>query len=120
MWDILKDSNGNVKMISMTAGDTPSFKVWCGVKNELGEIEEYIPEENDEFVFACKKDRTDTEYLFKIEIPVDTMVVRFKEAHTKNLPTGKYIWEISLNKPDIDYHCTFICEKILQITTEVY
>lgn len=120
MWKIANDSNGDIKAIYLTAGDTPSFKINCNVKSESGEIEEYVPEANDEFVFACKQDKSDSEYLFKIDIPIDTMTVRFKEADTKNLTPGKYIWEVSLNKPDVDYHCTFLCEKLLLITTEVY
>lgn len=121
MWNIIRDDSTNeVKMITMTVGDTPSFKINCNVKSNNDEIEPYIPEDEDEFIFACKRNKNDEDYLFKIDIPNDTMVVQFKEEHTKGLPLGKYIWEISLNKPSIEYHCTFIAEKILKLTTEVY
>lgn len=120
MWKLIKDSAGEIRTIELTAGDTPSFKINCNVKSPDGEVVEYIPEEGDVFIFACKKNKADKDYLFKIEIPNDTMILRFKESDTKDLPIGNYIWEVSLNKPAEDYHCTFICEKVLKITTEVY
>lgn len=120
MWRLVKDESNEIKSIILTAGDTPYLKIKCNVKSDDGEIEEYIPEDEDEFVFACKKSKTDADYIFKIDIPNDTMILRFKESDTKDLPLGNYIWEVSLNKPSIDYHCTFICEKVLKITTEVY
>lgn len=114
MWEINKDN----MMIRMTKGDTPSFKIECNVKDENGVSNPYIPEEDDEFIFAVKEGRDDDDPLFSITIPNDTMVVTFREEHTKYLELGKYMYEVSLNKGD--YHCTFIANKILKLEAEIY
>ena len=114
MWSV--DENYR---ITMTKGDTPSFKVECNIVTEDGETQSYVPEEGDEFVFACKQDKDDKVPLLTIKIPSDTMILSFKEEDTKFLELGRYIWEISLNKPS-GYHCTFITNKTLVLTVEVY
>lgn len=121
MWKVsYDDETKEIKMISMTKGDTPSFKISANVMCEDGTYEEYIPEEEDEFVFAVKQNKDDDGYLFKIDIPNDTLVCTFKEEYTKDLELGRYYFEVSLNKPSIEFHDTFIAEKILKITSEIY
>lgn len=115
MWEIDPASY----RITMTKGDTPSFKVECNIESENGELEAYVPEPGDKFIFAVKQNKEDSKPLFTIEIPSDTMLLTFKEEDTKNLELGKYIWEISLNK-ESGYRCTFICNKILILQVEVY
>lgn len=116
MWEI----DNETQRITMTRGDTPSFKIQCNILDENGHLIPYESEEDDVFIFACKENKNDNEPLFTIKIPKDTMTVTFKEEHTKNLTGTRYIYEVSLNKPSIDYHCTFICEKSLILRTEVY
>lgn len=116
MWEINQE-NG---MIRMTKGDTPSFKIDCSVKDEKNNLHSYIPEDGDLFIFAVKQNKEDSEPLFSIEIPNDTMTVTFKQEDTKGLEMGKYFYEVSLNRPDIGYHCTFIYGKILKLEMEIY
>lgn len=131
MWKI----DDETLKITMTKGDTPSFEVSCNViDKETGELVPYEPQENDIFIFAVKKDKYANEPLFCIKIPNDTMIVKFRESDTKDLEySSKYIWEVSLNRrfgttddngiyepTDDDYHCTFIDNKVLALTTEVY
>lgn len=115
MWEV----NPSNYTITMTKGDTPSFKVDCNITDENGELVPYEPEEGDKFIFAVKQNKDDPTPLFTIEIPTDTMILTFSEDDTKNLELGKYIWEISLNK-ESGYRCTFICNKVLILQVEVY
>ena len=115
MWKI----DPSTQSIIMTRGDTPQFKVNCNCVNAAGSRVPYIPQPGDTFVFACKS-KYDDRPLFTIPIPSDSMLLKFHESHTKSLETGKYIYEISLNRPKDGYHCTFIQNKRLILTTEVY
>lgn len=116
MWKIDKDT----QMITMTKGDTPSFRIECNQLDEEGNVYPYEPQEDDLFILAVKQGKEDSNCLFAIEIPPDTMTAVFKEEYTKNLEIGKYIYEVSLNRPNDEYCCTFICNKILKLDVEVY
>lgn len=116
MWEIDKDT----MTIICTAGDTPFLRVKCNIPDENGNLIEYIPEDEDIFIFAVKKTKYDKKPLFYREIPKDTMTLMLQEEDTKGLELGKYIYEVSLNKPESGYHCTFIDNKFLVITTEIY
>lgn len=136
--DVLIDegdaTKGYKKEIVMTKGDTAIFKIGMKVKNAItGELEDYIPQDEDVIIFAVKKRKNDAEPLFSFQVPKDTMIVKFEEAHTKNLARGTYIWEISCNRyfgtyddegiyvsSSQDYHDTFLPEQSLVLTTEVY
>lgn len=120
--------------LTMTKGDTATFKVKHLVKNkETGESFEYVPGENDHYIFAIKKRSRDEAPLVSFEVPKSTMIVKMNESDTKNLPLGHYIWEVSFNTyygekgPDGKYvetpediHDTILPDKTLILTTEVY
>lgn len=100
--------------IEMTKGDTPTF----GFEIFLPDGSAYEYETGDRVVFAAKANKYDSEPAFTIEADMITKTIAFKEEHTKVLEIGKYIWELSLNKID-GYRCTFVANKILNLTVEV-
>lgn len=104
--------------ITMTKGDTPSFTINITKVNEEGVVIDYELQPNDIVIFAVKRNKEDGGYLFKREMDPDNFQVTLKEEDTKELPTGNYIYEVSLNNGE--YHCTFIENKILKLTTEIY
>lgn len=124
----------NTLQITMTKGDTTTFKVRHFVINqETGEPFEYIPTEHDHYIFAVKKKAKDTDFIISREIPKDTMIVKFKESDTKALSVGEYVWEVSFNslygetddegvyhESEEDVHDTIITTRVLKLTTEVY
>lgn len=114
MWKI--DSNNN---ISMTRGDTPSFKINLTTKDEQGQTVPYTVKEDDVVMFAVKETNSN-EILISIEVPHDTMLLKIPQNKTKYLGLGKYVYEISLNNDGDDFHDTFIANKTLELTNEVY
>lgn len=115
MWKI--DNNYN---ITMTKGDTPSFKLNLTTKDEEGDVIPYEVKEDDQIIFAVKQKANDEQVLINIEIPHDTMILKIPQNQTKYLGVGKYIYEISINNAEDDFHDTFITERTLELTTEVY
>ena len=103
----------NYKIV-MTKGDTPTFSF----EIFLPDGTPYEFENGDRVVFAAKRDKYDTELAFTIEADIESKTISFSEADTKALEIGKYIWELSLNKAN-GYRCTFIANKILNLTVEV-
>lgn len=103
--------------ITMTRGDTPSFVVGINIKTESGERVPYVPLETDTVVFAMKTIGGTTPILTKT-IPVDTLVLQLEESDTKTLDFGEYTYEISLNSGS--YHCTFLPERRLVLTDEIW
>ena len=72
----------------------------------------------NQVLLPAKKNKYDIEPAFTIEADLETKTINFLEVDTKSLEIGKYIWELSLNKAD-GYRCTFIANKILNLTVEV-
>lgn len=103
----------NYKIV-MTKGDTPTFTFDVFFPDGTP----YEFEDGDSVVFATKKNKYDTEPAFTIEADLETKTINFSEVDTKSLEIGKYIWELSLNKAD-GYRCTFMANKILNLTVEV-
>lgn len=115
MWKI--DSNYN---ISMTRGDTPSFKINLTTKDDDGNVVPYVVKADDEIVFAVKENELAVDVLIKVIVPHDSMILKIPENQTKYLGLGKYVYEVSLNNDNDEFHDTFIANKVLELTTEVY
>lgn len=115
MWNLDPRTN----KITMTRGDTPTFKIDISITDEEGKEIPYVPEPSDQVIFCIKKKATDEQLWAIINIPTDTMELRFKQQTTKPLQFGDYRYEISLNNDNIDYHCTFISAP-LELTEELY
>lgn len=114
MWKIDNDLK-----ITLTRGDTPSFKLNLTTTNEDGDVVPYVPAPTDRIIFALKKAATEQELWASIVIPNDTMTLTFTEDTTRALGFGNYVYEISLNTED-GYHDTFIANKPIIITEELY
>lgn len=106
--------------ITLTRGDTPSFKLNLSTIDEDGNLTPYVPSEGDRIVFAIKKKATDPEVWAIVNIPTDTMTLTFKQETTQALQFGSYVYEISLNNDAEEYHDTFIANMPIIITEELY
>lgn len=106
--------------ITLTRGDTPSFKLELSTIDEDGNITPYTPAPDDRLVFAIKKRAIDPDVWAIVEIPTNTMVLRFKQETTQALPFGEYVYEISLNNNTQEFHDTFIANTPIIITEELY
>ena len=111
MWKI--DENNK---ITVTRGDTPIFQL--NLTNADGTP--YVPAQGDEIKFAIKKTASSAELWAVVDIPTDTLELRFAESTTRGLNFGAYVYEISLNNADQDYHDTFIANTPIVITEELY
>lgn len=114
-WSVNKDT----MTIKMTKGDSAIFKIACNVMTDEGSVVPYEPVENDHFIFAMKE-QDDRRPIIKKEIPKDTMILMLDEEDTKDLDYGTYVWEVSVNNEESGYHDTFIDNKKLVLTYEVY
>lgn len=106
--------------ITLTRGDTPSITLNLYTTAEDGSQVPYTPSVGDKIYFALKKNATDSETWAVIEIPTDTMVLKFEDTTTRGLQFGNYVYEISLNNTADGYHDTFITNTPLIITEELY
>lgn len=116
MWEI----DPNTLKIRMTRGDTPSFKLNLTTVDDDGNESPYIPFEGDKIIFALRKNANDDALWAIVEVPTDTMVLRFKQETTKALSFGNYIYEISLNNDEQDFHDTFIYSRPFELLEELY
>lgn len=115
MWKV--DSNNK---ITLTRGDTPSFKLNLYTTDESGNKTPYVPTTGDDIIFAIKKTAySDTTYSI-IHIPTDTLMLTFSQNDTRNLTFGDYVYEISLNNAAAGYHDTFIANTPITISEELY
>lgn len=118
MWEI----NPDTLMIKCTLNDTPTFNVSANVivNPETKETIPYIPDEEDEFVFAIRKNKKSGDPLVTFNVDKESMSVTFEEGWGDYLPDGpgKYFYEVSLNRGQ--YHDTFISSKILLVLPEIY
>lgn len=112
-WKISEKGN-----IVMTKGDTPAFTVNLTTQDERGNLYDYEFQDGDEVIFAVRREKEDGRFLFSIPMDKETHQIIFTEGDTKHLPVGNYIYEVSLNNGS--YHCTFIENRILKLTTEIY
>lgn len=106
-------SSINGKTITMTRGDT--FLAQISI-TDGGTA--YTPTSGDSIRFAMKRSYNDTDVKAEIDIPYDTMVLEIPPEATKNLPYGKYVYDIQITFDDgrVD---TFIPEGTLVLTKEV-
>lgn len=108
--------------ISLTRGDTLRIRVSMK-KND----ERYIPSSGDKLRFAFKSetltsdesDYKDREPLILKDIPIDTLILSLDPKDTKNLPFGKYVYDIELTLADGSVD-TIITASPFTITKEVY
>ena len=111
-----------------TRGDTLRTKVDIFYDKE--KTQPYVPEAGDSCRFALKKprlvkvDKGYTEYedeqpLILKEIPMDTLILHLEPADTKDLPFGKYEYDVEITHADgsID---TFIQASPFELTKEVH
>lgn len=107
------------RSIYLTRGDTFRAPVVAILPDSPEDNPEpYIPMEGDTVRFALKRTYEDLKPLFVKEIPIDTMVLQIDPEDTKELPFGKYVFDIQLTLADgtID---TFIPKGRLHLTEEV-
>lgn len=109
--------------IKLTRGDTFRVRVEIKAKGEP-----YTPQEGDSVRFAVKKDEftgrqykelIDVDPLILKDIPIDTLILQLDPEDTKDLPFGKYLYDVELTKADGDVD-TFIKEQEFILTTEVH
>ena len=101
--------------ITLTRGD--SFYAQVTMKNE--DKTDYTPQQGDSVRFALKKRYQDAEPLILKQIPTDTLILHLIPEDTKELPFGKYVYDIELTKANGDVD-TFIYESIFEIAKEVH
>ena len=101
--------------ITLTRGD--SFYANVSIKNP--DKSTYIPQEGDSVRFALKKRYTDPEPLIVKNIPTDSLLLVLVPDDTKELPFGKYVYDIELTKANGDVD-TFIYEETFEIAKEVH
>lgn len=109
----------NGTSISLTRGDTFACQINLQEKDpESGEVTPYIPQEGDRIRFAMKESYDDPEVLLMKDIPISDCILVLKPTDTKNLPFGKYVYDIQLTKHDgtVD---TFIEKATIRLTEEV-
>ena len=107
--------------ITMTRGDTLLLQVNIFQDDN----EEYVCQPGDSVRFAARPaglNAAKTEYANNIvidkPIPTDSLMLQLEPADTKQLPFGKYVYDIELTKADgtVD---TFITEATLILSPEV-
>ena len=105
----------NGTTISMVRGDTAKIEI--AINDSEGH--EYAPVEGDVIRFAAKKSYYDEEPIIYKLIPNDTLLLWIEPQDTKNLPFGKYIYDIEITFADGDVD-TFIANATLEILKEVF
>lgn len=100
--------------ITLTRGDT--LKVEVSILQ--GDGEPYVPGESDVIRFALKKNYEDVNPLILKVIPNDTLLLTIDPEDTKQLPFGKYVYDIQLTNGagEVD---TFITKARFTLSEEV-
>ena len=101
--------------ITLTRGD--SFYSEIEIKNP--DKSDYTPQEGDSIRFALKKHYTDPEPLIVKNIPTDSLLLALEPDDTKELPFGRYVYDIELTKANGDVD-TFIYEEVFELAKEVH
>lgn len=101
--------------ISLTRGDTLMVKI--DILDFNGES--YVPSDGDKIRFALHDEYGSVRPLLIKEIPYDTLILRLEPEDTKELPFGRYVYDIELTTASgiVD---TFIAKAKMKITEEVY
>lgn len=103
----------NGTAVTLTKGD--SF--YCQISLKKNGTA-YTPDPEDVIRFAMKKTAFDTTALITKVIPNDTLILHLDPADTKQLQTGKYVYdmEITFSDGDVD---TFINQAEFTLVPEV-
>jgi len=103
--------------INLTRGDT--FRAIVTPILPDTDNEPYIPVEGDSIRFALKQKYEDVVPILVKDIPIDTLELVLRPEDTKEMPYGKYVYDIQLTyaNGDID---TFIAKAKFNLTEEVY
>lgn len=84
------------KRVEMTKGDTCILTI--SIKDTEGN--DYTPQNGDVIRFAMKKSWDDTDPLLLVPIPNDSLELRVESSDTKQLDTGRYVFDVELAKAD--------------------
>ena len=106
-------------VITVTQGDT--IDVPISIYLDEDHTEPYVPSSLDRIFFAVKsEDKPDTEPIFSVEIPTNTLQLRVEHEDTDKLKYKKrpYYYDVELIRPD-NTHKTFI-SNLLYSTREVH
>lgn len=98
--------------ISLTRGDTASFKV--NLKNEEGS--NYILTDGDKLIFTLKKSTVSEEIL--IQKNIENGEFKIYPDDTRKLFYGNYVYDIQLTKENGDV-CTVVKPSLFEILSEV-
>lgn len=111
------DSDFNIKLVR---GDTAVFEVPLVSIDDEGEETPYTPQEGETLRFALsnKYGATRDEVLILKDIPISTLELKLEPADTKNLPFGKYKYDIEFT--DALGAVTTVLEAIFEVAKEVY
>lgn len=107
------DSSFNIRM---TRGDT-FIRTFSFKKNG----QPFTPNPNDKIRFAMSKGflgQSSYSLILVKEIPIDTLVWRLDPKDTKNLPYGKYNYDVEITYVDGSVE-TFLNKKTIELTEEV-
>lgn len=99
--------------ITLTKGDS-FFCTLTLTKNG----QPYTPAQNDVIRFAIKKYYSSPTVLIEKVIPNDTLLLHLLPTDTKQLQTGRYVYDIELTDEDGEVD-TFIAEAVLELKPEV-
>lgn len=97
--------------IELPRGDSETYDVGIVINGE-----EYTPAEGDAVRFALRKEKYHP--IMVKEIPISTMQLHFEPEDTKNLPFGKYVYDMQITFADGSVK-TFIKTAPFIITEEV-
>ena len=100
--------------ITLTRGDT--FKRTLVLTDSEGNP--FTPETGDEIRFALKRRVKDEEVLINKIIPNDTLMLKLDPEDTKELPFGRYCYDIQITYQNGDVD-TFITVSSFELTEEV-
>lgn len=104
------------RSIYLTRGDT--FRAPVEAILPDSETEPYVPVDGDTIRFAMKQNYEDPKPLLVKDIPIDTMMLVLDPEDTKDLPFGKYVFDIQLTYASGDTD-TFLPKGRLHLTEEV-
>lgn len=99
--------------ITLTRGDT----LFLGLPLYDEDDEPYTPVDGDSMRFAMKKKYKDEVCLAKINIPLDSYILEVKPEHTKELPFGRYVYDVEFT--DVAGHITTILKGEFILDEEV-
>ena len=115
--NLIVDSDYN---ISLVRGDTAIFDVPLVRVDEEGHETPYTPQEGEvlRFAMSTKYGSNRDEVLILKDIPINTLALQINPEDTKQLPFGKYKYDIEFT--DIAGNVTTVLEAVFTVAKEVY